>query len=136
MNDYDLLESDYSDEEDSFNEEYFTTHYLDNIFNLYYSLKNSICYNPNIIDKSSISSFTCLIIDLLFYQETLVRKYGKPLTYRENQFVFNNKRDIDNIVDSIDAFIQFLRKRYYHLKFSNKDLIYKWVVRSSCLSRL
>lgn len=137
MNDYDLLESDYSDEEEtSFNEEYFTTYYLDNIFDLYYNIKNSMCFNPNIMSKSNISSFTTLIVDLLFNQQTLFRKYGKSLTYRENRFIISNKNTIDQTVVSIDHFVQFVRIRYGVMNLVSKDLIQKWVVRSSCLSRL
>lgn len=137
MNDYDLLDSDYSDEEEySFNEDYFTTYYLDNIFDLYYQLKNTMYFNPNVMGKSSITSFTSLIIDMLFNEQNVLNKYGKTLTYRENRFVNNNKDDIDVVVDSIDNFIQYICLRYHNLHFYNKDLIHKWVVRSSCLSKL
>ena len=136
MYDYDLVDSDYSEEDDTFNEDYFITHYLDNMFDLYYDIRNSVYYNPTVMGKSSITSFTTLMVDLLFNQPTTFKKYGKTLSYRENRFLLNNKQDIDNAVDSIYSFIRFIINRYGTVNVVSKDLLNKWVVKSSYLSRL
>lgn len=136
MTDLEQLESDYSDEEDTFNEDFFITFYLDDLFYLYYNLRDTIYFNPSIMSKSNVSSFTTLVIDAIFNQKDIVKKYQKGFSYRENRFFEDNKRDIDIIVDSIWDFINFINLKYNAFNTVSKDILYKWVVRSSHLSYL